>query len=265
MPAADEDKATAALHELGTSGIEVRGEPGSPVLVAYFPARDGLSHELGRALPGARIRPLPVPEGDWLARYREGFRAFEAAGFVLAPPWARPAPPAPRLLVVEPGPAFGTGTHETTQLCLRALAERAAEGGGLGRVLDVGTGSGILALAALRCGARWALGVDIDPVALEWARRQARLNDLDLSLVRGDAGTAVRPGRFDLVLANLTAPLLCALASDLSRLVSPAGLLVLSGFLREESASVGAAYAARGPARRLEQNDWAALVVEVLA
>jgi ribosomal protein L11 methyltransferase len=258
-----EDEAVATLHALGTSGIEVRGLADRPTLLAYFPARDGLLADLDRALPAAAVRPVAVPDVDWLARFRAGFRPFEASGFVLAAPWDTPDPVPPMQLVVEPGPAFGTGTHESTQLCLQAIAEHVAGGHPLERVLDVGTGSGILAIAALRGGARYAVGIDDDDTALRWARHHARLNGVHLALVRGDGARALRSGAFDLVLANLTAPALREHAPELLRVVAPAGVLVLSGLLHEDLESVEAACNAAGAARRLTRGDWAALVLRV--
>src|SRR6185295_2287505 len=124
-----QDLVVAQLWELGTSGIEERPTG----LLAYF---DGemTAEALRAALPGASVTPTPVPDVDWVARFREGFRAFAVADFWIAPLWDEGATPAAkRRLVVDPGRAFGTGTHESTALCLEALARRAACGP-LGRV-----------------------------------------------------------------------------------------------------------------------------------
>src|SRR6266545_149916 len=154
VPAADEDFATALLYGAGTTGIEVQvGPTGSVALLAYFPAAGSAAdlREALRPLPAARVEPAPVPEVDWVARFRETFRGFAAGRFRIAPPWDLPADRA-EVIVVDPGRAFGTGTHETTRLCLGALEALSGERA-LGRVLDVGTGTGILAVAARRLGA----------------------------------------------------------------------------------------------------------------
>src|SRR5207247_243375 len=126
VPAADEDLATALLYGAGTTGIEVQAGPkGSVALLAYFPAEGppaGLEEAL-RPLSAARLEPAPVPEVDWVARFRETFRGFAAGRFRIAPPWDLPADQAD-VIVVDPGRAFGTGTHETTRLCLAALEAR---------------------------------------------------------------------------------------------------------------------------------------------
>src|SRR5262249_42416477 len=128
--------------------------------------------------------------------------------FRIVPAWeALPPTPAGRVLVVEPGLAFGTGTHESTRLCLAALEARAAAGP-LGHVLDVGAGSAILSTAAALLGARRVVAVEIDAEALPVARRHAELNHAPIRLVRGDGARALRPASFDLVMANISAPLL---------------------------------------------------------
>src|SRR5206468_6346381 len=186
-----EDVATALLWEQGTMGIEVRPAGVHHVsLLAYFPEAPGLEPALTAALfplPRARLQQAEVPEVDWVAHFREGFRTFPAAGFVVTPPWELEGLPADRrdVLVVDPGRAFGTGTHESTRLCLRLLRERAGRAP-LGRVLDLGTGTGILAVAASRLGATAVTAVDLDPEAVGSARHHARLNGVELHIVRAD-------------------------------------------------------------------------------
>lgn len=265
-----EDLAVGLLWEAGTQGVEVRPVGDAEVaLVAYFPPRAGLLDELRRALAPATpfaVEAFDVPAVDWVARFREGFRAFEAAGFRIVPDWDADSPAAPgggatRRLVVDPGRAFGTGTHETTRLCLTLLAER-AEGRRLGRVVDVGCGTGILAVAARKLGASQVVAVDNDPEATASARRHARLNAAALHVVQGDGGRALTPGRFDLVLANLMAPLLLARRDELAALASPGGVLVLSGLLVSDVPAVSAAYAGLGRITERRDGEWAALLIE---
>jgi ribosomal protein L11 methyltransferase len=263
LPDAVEDQATGALWDLGTTGIEVlRAPEGQALLLAYFEARPGLREALAAALEplAARIEPAPVPEVDWVARFRESFRGFSVGRFRVAPPWDVPERlrPDERLIRVDPGRAFGTGTHESTRLCLAEVealfARRTPD-----RVLDVGTGTGILAIAAALLGARFVLGVDDDPDALASARQHAALNGVALRLLRGDAGSPLRPRAFDLVLANITAPLLRAHAAPIAALVAPGGELVLAGLLSEEADSVREAYAALGRAQERREGEWSAL------
>jgi ribosomal protein L11 methyltransferase len=252
----------AVLWELGTLGIEVRGaEDGSVTLIAYFPESPPLSRLTATlASLSARVETEPVPDVDWVSRYRETFRSFRVGRFRVAPPWDVPERPAPgeRLLIVDPGRAFGTGTHETTRLCLGEI-ESLFAARPPSRVLDIGTGTGILAIAAAILGADLVVGVENDPEALHSAQHHARLNQVRLSLVRGDAGTVLQARSFDLVLANRTAPLLRAHAFGIAGLVAPSGHLVLSGLLTEEAASVGAEYATLGSPRERRDADWSAL------
>jgi ribosomal protein L11 methyltransferase len=265
-PAAAEEALVTALWERGTSGVHVQGGPGETViLLAYFAVRPGLAAELGsclRAQGATRVEPAAVPDVDWVARFREGFKAFAAGGFRIVPAW-EPGPTGTltrRTLRILPGRAFGTGTHESTRLCLSALEEIATRGR-LGRVVDLGAGTGILAIAAAHLGARAVTAIDIDPDAVESVQRHARLNAIDLHLVRGDGGRPLARGRFDLVLANLTAPLLLERKDEITGLCSPTARLVLAGFLRQDAAEIAAAYSALAPAEARFDGEWAALLI----
>jgi ribosomal protein L11 methyltransferase len=182
---------------------------------------------------------------------------------VIRPTWRRHrAAPRDVVVALDPGMAFGTGLHPTTRLCLAAL-EPVAEGGRLtgARVLDVGCGSGILAIAALKLGAASVLGVDIDPIAVESTAANARRNRLArrLRVREGSLPTADPP--FDVVLANLVAGVLVPLAAPLRDELRPGGILLASGIIRDREAEVRAAFEAAGltVAGRSEDGDWVAL------
>jgi ribosomal protein L11 methyltransferase len=264
VPAAREDDATCALWECGTLGVQVT-EPslGLVALVASFADSADLDLRLRDALgaiPGASARAVEVPEVDWVARFREDFRAFEAAGFTVVPEWeGRRA--GEDTIVIDPGRAFGTGTHQTTRLCLGFLVEEAGRRP-LGRVIDVGAGTGLLAIAALRRGARMAVAADLDPEATASSALHARLNGVPLHVVEADGGRPFRAGRFDVLLANLMAPLLIERAGELHALCAPGGSLILSGLLQEDVEAVARAYAFGGVEPRLD-GEWAALRVRL--
>lgn len=266
VASADEETAASLLWEHGTAGVEVTTDGGESVLVAYFEDAPELDERLRssfEAVPNARLEPWPVPEVDWVRRFREGFRPFGAGRFRIVPSWDEAALGSDgRVLVVDPGRAFGTGTHESTRLCLAAIETLAARRP-LGRVLDLGAGTGLLAVAASRLGARAVVAADLDPEAVDSARLHASLNRVALSVVRGDGGRPFRAGSFDLVLANLTAPLLLERRREIAELAAPAATLVLSGFLDGDLAEIRSGYASSGSAEAVRDGEWAALVVRL--
>lgn len=206
------------------------------------------SGEGGRSLQGLTVEPGgSEPPRDWTAPYRRFFRGVQAGGFFIHPPGIRPEPGL-RSLVLVPGPAFGTGMHATTRMMLEAVAEdfrysRARAP----RILDVGTGSGILAVAAAMLGARTVVGLDRDPAAVHAARetgtqitenrilfREGDFRCLDTS----DALDTVAPEGFDLILANLSAALVGELWEFAARRLRRRGRLIVSGFLQPEAEKV---------------------------
>jgi ribosomal protein L11 methyltransferase len=160
------------------------------------------------------------------------------------PSWIAAAPPPGMAeIVLDPGMAFGTGTHPTTSLCLAALSDLLAARPGA-RVLDVGTGSGLLAIAARKLGAAEVAGNDNDPVAVRVARENAALNGVELDL--NERGVGGQRGPFDLVLANILANTLVDLAPALAAQLAPGGVVLLSGILTPQEEEVRAAYLAAG-------------------
>jgi ribosomal protein L11 methyltransferase len=263
----DEDQAVAALWEAGTAGIEVKPALGGRLrLLAYF--ADDSSAPSSAVLPaGATVEAAEVEDVDWVARFREGFHAFHAGRFLVAPAWS--AAVSTDTLIVDPGRAFGTGTHETTRLCLAALEDLATRRR-LGRTLDLGAGTGLLAIAAVRLGASFVCASDLDREANDTSRHHARLNGVRLAVVRADGGRGFRGGSFDLVLANLMALLLVDRAAEIRALLAPGGALVLSGLLLEDVPFVRDAFEACADAERpgcgqprvIVEGEWAALVYE---
>jgi ribosomal protein L11 methyltransferase len=252
---------------MGTAGMQsLPAEGARAVVLAYFDDRPGLAEALAAAVRGleAEVVPAEIPEVDWVARVREGFRPFDVGSFRIAPAWDAPPGPAAglrgRVLLVEPGLAFGTGSHESTRLCL-GLLERLAGDGALGDVLDVGTGSGVLSVAAARLGARRAAAVEIDPEALPVARRHAELNHAPVRIVRGDGARPFRPAAFDVVVANLSAPLLAERARELVDAARPDGHLILSGLLTEDVYAVRGAFRGVSPVETRAEGAWSALLL----
>lgn len=180
-----------------------------------------------------------VADEDWVRRTQSQFDPQEITPRLwVVPSWHTPPDPAAINIMLDPGLAFGTGTHPTTRLCLRWLATRLQGGES---VLDFGCGSGILAIAALRLGAARAWGVDIDPQAVRAARHNAERNGVDAAFFSA-ADSVPAPAR--IVVANILAQPLIVLAPLLAALTVPSGRLALSGILTEQAAEVRQAYGA---------------------
>lgn len=243
-------------------GVKDRGAHESDLMAALA---------LASALTGFAATPTrALTQADgWLARTLESFpeqlvgRRFAVRGTHLTD-----APTPGRLSVtLDAGIAFGSGEHGSTRGCLRALeavAHRRPR-----RILDLGTGSGILAMAAAKLLHRPVLATDIDPWSVRVTRENARRNGLSnrLRALRADGWTSPvleRQAPYDLVFANILAPPLLALSGDIGRALKPGGFAVLSGLLRTQERRVLAAYTSKGfrLVRRIHRDAWAALVVQ---
>ena len=216
------------------------------------------------------VEPLAtrrIAEEDWANAWKPYFPVLRVgASTVVVPAWRRHRRREGEHVVrLDPGMAFGTGMHPTTRLCLAATEQLVHPGI---RVLDLGTGSGILAIAAARHGAGEVLAVDTDPLAVEAARRNVRLNRLGrvVKVLEGtvsiDAGGAPAYGRFDLILANITATVIASLAAALRAALAPGGRIAASGILEERLEMVTNACAASG-IRIIDcrtEGDWTAII-----
>jgi ribosomal protein L11 methyltransferase len=264
-----------ALFDLGALGVEERdattltrgADAGVVTLVASFPderaARSAVS-----ALGGASLRALGaraprlewVVGDDWRDAWKAHFRPTRVGDrLVIKPSWEAHAPgPGEVVLEIDPGRAFGTGTHETTRLVL-AEVDRRVRGGE--RVLDVGAGSGILAVAAVLLGAARARCVDEDADTVAVVRETAARNRV-ASRVRASATPVQRlRGAYDLVLANIEARVLIPLAAPIAARLAPRGTLVLSGILAGQEDDVARAYAPLVVEAAPRLGEWVALVL----
>lgn len=208
---------------------------------------------------GARVLE---PDGD---AYLDAWRAWATprrAGrrLLLQPSWLGVAEAEPHEVVVriDPGRAFGSGSHPSTQLVLAILDEHLSAGE---RVLDVGCGSGVLAVAACLLGAASAVAVDLDPAAVEVTRANAETNGVGASVQASTTPVADVPGAFDVVVANIGGRVLREMARDLCARTTPAGLLVLAGMLEEQADDVRAAYAGCREVERRTSEGWAVLAL----
>jgi ribosomal protein L11 methyltransferase len=272
--------------ELVEDGLAARVDLARPALVrAHLPLLDerAVREAVARAetelghLQAFGLRPIGdlaariVLEADWANAWKAHFPVLRVGRrIVIRPTWRRHRrQPGDVVLALDPGMAFGTGLHPTTRLCLAALESLADRGelagggpnGGPARVLDVGSGSGILSIAAARLGSGTVLALDVDPIAVDATAANARRNRL-ARVVRARSGSAPSgEGPFDVVLANLIASLLVTLADGLVEDLRPGGTLLASGIFENREADVVAAFEARGLAieRRWTEGDWVAL------
>ena len=221
-----------------------------------------------------QIQPLPEPafrvidDEDWMASWKQHYRPIPIGERLLVlPAWVESSDPNRVAVKIDPSMAFGTGTHPTTQLCMAMIEKYLTPGQ---QVMDVGCGSGILSIAAIKLGAGHTLAVDIDDESTRATLENAERNGVNAGLEIGKGSVAeIRAGQFSLraaplVLANILAPIILRLFDDgLGELVEPGGILVLSGILDEQAAAVQARAEAEGYTHleTAQIGDWVAIVL----
>jgi len=238
------------------------------VFFSSAPQRDAAATHLEAVVASSLMRAsaVDVPDEDWARRSQQNLTAITVDNLVIAPPWDIPrggqtgVPDLP-VIVIEPSTGFGTGHHATTRLCLRILQQLELRGA---RVIDVGTGSGVLALAAWKLGAREVAAVDNDPDALDNARNNIERNGAGaaIDLVRDELSQlSLAPA--DVVVANLTSALLVRHAAPLLRLVRQRGYLILSGFGRDHAfVDVRPSFGELGFVREIDEGEWQAILLQ---
>lgn len=236
----------AALDGFGVSAVDEVDDV-TRFFFASVDARDRARAALAAIDPSAQSEPVLISDENWAERSQASITAVRVGGLVVAPPWAVPTDGS-AVIVIQPSMGFGTAHHESTRLCL-GLLQQLPTLANL-RVLDVGTGSGVLALAARALGATDIVAADYDPDAIESARENLELNDAGgaitlLTLDLADA-SAVGGRRFDLVFANLTGGVLTRFARELAAVAAPGGTLITSGVTLDEDATVTAALTGAG-------------------
>ncbi len=266
------DLLTGRLAELGHRASEVieDGSQGARLLL-YIEADDSAAAERSRAglldslagLTDEIGQAKAVAEQLWTENWKAHFEPLLVGRrLAVVAPWHEAGREAPgrTAVVIDPGMAFGTGHHETTHCCLELVDRYTRDGI---TVADIGCGSGVLAIAALKLGARRALATDTDPVALDVARRNAVVNGVAERLDIEAAAAAGPPGRFDLVLANIVAETLVELAPALAACLAPGGRVVLSGIESGGAPLVQGAFRRLGARciEELERGSWTTLVL----
>ena len=259
------------LGRVGYNGVAIEEplQPGAPHLVkAYLVhdriarirvrrVRDALGHLQAFGLgPIGELAVREIKEEAWLETWKASFKPIRIGAFLVRPTWSDADPGDAVVLSLDPGMAFGTGLHPTTQACLRALSRIDVTGK---RVADVGTGSAILAIACAKRGAREVVARDIDEVAVKEARENVARNGVPIDLAVGSASDL--DGAFDVILANIVAAVLQKIAPDLLAHLGPGGRLVIAGIIATEEDETAAAFAAHGlsPVARDQDGDWVSL------
>jgi ribosomal protein L11 methyltransferase len=280
-----EERLLLLLDDLGPIAMEASDEGvGWRVFFAENSVRDGAVTSLAPALRDCcAVRPVDVEDEGWAQKVQADLRAIEVGRIVVAPPWevrqtsprtrlpsgaghtpctASSLPPADSqeiLIVIEPSMGFGTGHHQSTRLCLLALQALSLDDAS---VIDVGTGSGVLALAACKLGASRVLAIDHDPDSVTAARDNAVRNGLTEAVVVQLAEVdRLTTSAAEVVAANLTAGVLRAQRDALARLVADAGRLIVSGFTRGQTPLVIDAFPEFSIDARREEDDWVCLTL----
>ncbi len=292
----------------GADGPEYSYDPSRPVMVRTYLALDSTAEDarahieqglwlLGMIRPVGALQVRQIAEEDWANAWKQYYAVQRiGARTVVVPSWLEYAPqPDDIVLRLDPGMAFGTGLHPTTQLCIIELEQYVTPGAA---VLDLGCGSGILAIAAARMGAGSVLALDTDPIAVEATRANAARNDVAaiITVAEGSLGRGATfghwlnpapvtareeasthapqpallpiapspdsPLQFDLIVANIIARVLATVAPDFVAALRPGGVLISSGIITDREPEVVAAYAAAGldPIARRQEGDWIAIV-----
>ncbi|MDZ7728912.1 MAG: 50S ribosomal protein L11 methyltransferase [Dehalococcoidia bacterium] len=282
VPAEAVDAAAALMRDASPGGVSIE-EPveilgpeegfrvldGKPVLIhAYVPASelgavltDDLRHTMQERFPGTELTAKPVQQEDWSVSWREFFGVVHTGGrIVVVPSWIEyEAAPGELIIRLDPGQAFGTGHHETTRLCLRALEDAVTPGCS---VYDVGIGSGILAIGAVLLGAGRVAGTDIDPIASDVALENIEENgltgriDVSAGAIGPDHGAT-----YDVVVANINRDANIKLAETFAAITRAGSSLLLSGILSDDADRVTGAMEAAGfvATERRHERDWCLL------
>ena len=253
------DRLQAALVDLGVYAVHERDATQWRVFFHTADERGRARRLLARDFPELSISSIDVPDEQWAERSQASLRAVRVGRLVVAPPWDVPRTDARSIVVtISPSMGFGTGHHATTRLCLAALQRLDVRGRS---VVDVGTGSGVLAIAAACLGASRVVGIDDDPDAIQSARENLALNASASVEFKVEDLRHTDVGDFDLVLANLTGGLLVRGAQPLQQLAARSGRLILSGFQPHEEADVLGALRECEPFERSAEEEWACVTL----
>ena len=261
---------SAFLFDLGCEGVQADDFS----LKTYLPATRNaevirsrisdflqLLEEIFPEVSPARLEISQIEAQDWGLLWRRFFQPQQVTErLLILPPWEPPHNTEGQVIRMDPGPAFGTGSHPTTQMCLRAMEMISPDQPWT--MLDVGTGSGILAIYAAMLGARRIVAIDTDPEAVRWAKRNIGLNNLDDLIEVSNKPLELCEKPFSLIAANLTLNIILEVLPHISGLPGPGGWVVLSGLLKSQIEDLEGPLATNGLATKeiLFEQEWASLI-----
>jgi len=269
---APEDSHDALINKMsGMGAIGFIEQDGG--LIAYFEPKQSpaeICDELGRFRPVLEASGLDasfslshtvLPEKDWNETWKKNFTPIDVGdNLTIIPSWLRSE--TDRItIIIDPGMVFGTGHHETTRTCL-SLIEKASKKSNKQRLLDIGTGTGILAIGAAKLGFKEVVAVDIDPLCVDATARNVAANNL-INVEIKEGGISIAAGTFDVIVANLLSEILTEIAPDLAVRLHPGGTAILSGMLIGQEDGVVKAMASSGLTfqEKVTDNKWVTLVV----
>ncbi|MBI3753795.1 MAG: 50S ribosomal protein L11 methyltransferase [Deltaproteobacteria bacterium] len=264
------ESAAAVLIAFGSPGILELEEDkdGEKIIKAYIPADTSLNKNRMLLRQGLKKFGWTYTGGffenaDWLTKWKEHIKPIRISHrLTIKPTWKRVAQQSGRIIVeIDPGMAFGTGSHASTAMCLRAADKLSREIQGK-RVLDVGTGSAALAITAAKLGARKVVGLDIDPEAVKVARKNVKLNNVGKNISITGRPLEKIKGDYFIIFANIIAEELVKIAPLLTERLQHNGFLILSGILKERVQDVRIAYRREGlnPFKAYTKGEWACLI-----
>ncbi len=260
------DFADINILEHGGKAAMVKGyfsvEDNMEEIIEYIKSKLIEIKNMGIDIGEGTVEYIKVNEEDWANNWKKYYKPTKIGeNIVVKPIWEEYEANGEMVIELDPGMAFGTGTHETTRMCVEALEENVKEDT---TVFDIGTGSGILAIAAAKLGAKKVIGVDLDPVAVDSAKENVSFNDLNnIEIIYGNLMDVVT-GKADLVVANIIAEIIVVLAEDVKNFLVPGGLFITSGIIRERRDLVETKLKEKGFKIKevKEQGEWLCVIAE---
>jgi ribosomal protein L11 methyltransferase len=258
---ATSDLVAASLVDFSVAAIEETDAESWRVFFSTALDRDNASRALSTQFPDLSVLRVEIEDEDWAVKSQADLKAVQVGRVIVAPPWDIPrlSDQQAVVVVIQPSMGFGTGHHATTRLCLAALQQIDLEPCS---VLDIGTGSGVLAIAASRLGAPRVIAIDDDMDAIQAMRENLELNRAASVIVREGDFRAATFEPFNVITANLTGALLGTAVDRIQELTAPGGRVILSGFTADEEGGLLRAYSGMPIMQRMQEDEWVCVTLQ---